>query len=621
MIPLLIISILSVLNVNIVEVSAPVYPVITFAPQYTVNTTANLPIGKVFNWLISTDYSGSDIWGYEFTITYNPVVLNVLNVSNGDLIVNTIGDSGANFINGSIDNTSGKLSVTSAFFYYDEALSPPVNVTTGDGTLAIVKFKVTGVGDSDMTFGPETRLIGWNTTADEEYNIVDDTMAGHTLNGYFANTNPIHNVRVNSVTPNDTSVLSGELVKITVNVENTGNVTERFDVTAYYSSLPVETQTITLGVTSQNLYFIWDTTSERGNFTISAEASDVGSTLDAETNAADNTKEAPIADNVIVIPPTLAVMNSTGGNEIIDTTHSGGETFSVTINITNAYNLDTVMFNLTWRDLILRTVYIVKGDFFEGVTHAFSVTNDTNYALISYNSTGGGVSGSGSIANITFKVQSRGGSLIELKPYPVWWTTYWVTTPVLVNGIYSNYYDMGFQPGSYIDRGWVYPRWFNVIPQKIIAFPRNNGFLYLSYNLSLYANGTLFATANQTLVGKQHSPGNFRTYTFEWNYTGVGWGKVYITANITQVEPEDNKPENNYENFAGGYVTVRITGDTDENGAVDFDDFITFAGDYGFKAGETGYDLVSEMDADGDVDFDDFIIFAGRYGYSTDNYP
>jgi len=165
MLPLLIISILSVLSVNIVEVSAPVYPVITFAPETIVNTTANLPIGTVFNWPISTDYTGSDIWGYEFTITYNPIVLNVLNVSNGDLIVNTIGDSGANFLNGTIDNEAGKLSVTSAFFYYDEGLSPPVNVTSGDGTLVTVKFNVTGIGDSDITLGRETKLIGWNATA------------------------------------------------------------------------------------------------------------------------------------------------------------------------------------------------------------------------------------------------------------------------------------------------------------------------------------------------------------------------------------------------------------------------------------------------------------------------
>jgi len=449
---------------------------------------------------------------------------------------------------------------------------------------------------------------------DEEYNIVDDTMAGHTLNGYFANTNPEHNVRVNSVSANDTSVLSGELVKITVNVENTGNVTERFDVTAYYSALPVETQTITLGVTSQNLYFIWDTTSERGNITISAEASDVGSTLDAETNADDNTKED---GKVIVIPPTLAVMNSTGGNEIIDTTMRGGDTFFVTINITNAYNVDTVMFNLTWRDLILRTVYIVKGDFFEGVSHAFGYSNDTHYALISYNSTGGGVTGSGTIANITFRVVTRGGSLIELKPYPDWWTTYWVTTPVIVSGVHSNYYDMQFHggdTGNYLWRDWVYPAWTD--PVKITVTPKNNGYLYLTYNMTIYANGTVAATEFQTLVGKQHTPDNKRTYTFDLNFTNAAWGVYPMTANMTEIAPEDNDDTNNDYVF-GTPVTVRMPGDTDGDGDVDFDDFINFAGPYGLKEGEDDFEEYGDIDGDGDIDFDDFIIFAGIYGQNS----
>jgi hypothetical protein len=622
MLTLLIISVVSVLN--IVDVSATPYPVIEFSP----NSILTGSIGTILVWPISTDYIGSDIWGYEFSITYNPVVLEVLNVTNGGVVANKTGITSAKFINGSIDNDAGKLSVTTAYFYF---VSPPPNVTSGAGTLATVTFNVTGNGDSDITFEPGTKLTGWNASAVETYNIIDDTSpSGSIVDGYFRNMIPGHNVRINSVSANESSVLSGELVNVTVNAENTGNVTEKFGVTAYYSTVPIGKQTITLGAgADRDLYFIWDTTPARFNLTLSAKASTVGSAYYPETSTTDNTK---VGDTVTVTPPTLAV----DPDEVIDTTMVDGDTFVVNITITDAYDLSETVFNVTWDPLVLTALSIVEGDFLDPAATFTAIT--TTHDDILYNMTMAttfinyshsvGVTGSGTLAKITFEVQSRGGSVIELRPHPTWWTTYWATTPVVVDGVHSNLYDMDFHPPGnyrwifdlYTVQDWAYPTWTNLY--RITVNPINNGFLHMAYNLTIYVNGTIAESRVLTLVGKKHGAANKRTETFEWNITGLDYGTYPITANITDQDPDLDDDPNNDDYVFGTPTTIRIPGDTDGDADVDSYDFYQFSGKYGLDKDDMGFDRYADIDGDGDVDSYDFYLFSGKYGQSiTGGYP
>ena len=81
---------------------------------------------------------------------------------------------------------------------------------------------------------------------------------------------------------------SGRVVNVTVTAANLGDTTETFNVTTYYDSIPIGTQTVTDLMPSQNaiLIFEWDTTGleECTNYTISAEASPVEYELDLENN-------------------------------------------------------------------------------------------------------------------------------------------------------------------------------------------------------------------------------------------------------------------------------------------------------------------------------------------------
>ncbi len=57
--------------------------------------------------------------------------------------------------------------------------------------------------------------------------------------------------------------------------------------------------------------------------------------------------------------------------------------------------------------------------------------------------------------------------------------------------------------------------------------------------------------------------------------------------------------------------------DFDDNGTVDFTDFVRFATEFGFSHGDAGYDARYDLDGDGTVGFSDFLIFAKAFGQSV----
>jgi len=269
-------------------------PYIAVIPLKTVDLTL-LP-GKNYTVSIYTDYNGTDIWGYEFTLAYNPLVLQGVEVANGDLIT-TAKDPSATFTPGTFDNTAGKLSLTGAGFEYP---GTPMPVTSGPGTLANITFTVVGIGDTYISLGPETRLIGYDAIMEEKHNIIDDVTpdTGHILDGYFKNTlaEVTHDIAVLSVTPNATSVVAGELANIVVVVKNNGTENETgIKVEVFYdypmANYLIGTETdITLAAgANTSLTFTWDTTDvTKGDHTIIAKASNVP----GEEDTANNTLES-----------------------------------------------------------------------------------------------------------------------------------------------------------------------------------------------------------------------------------------------------------------------------------------------------------------------------------------
>jgi len=264
LLPIILLLTISALNMNMTSVSAAESPYIAVVPP----TTTGLGKGENFTVSIYTDYNGSDVWGWQFILTYNPLIIQGVNVTNGDLI-HPDKSVYAMFRAGEFDNEAGKLSLTVAYFFFQPPSIPPTT-TSGPGILANVTFTVVGTGDSNITLGMSPP--GQTQLKAVDYAIIDAVMnPNHIVHGYFRNfeETPIHDVAVISVTPSTTRVKLGDFVNITVVVKNEGNVPETFAVEVKY-----------LGVgdlapnAQETLNFSWEITSLRtGNYTIIAIAS------------------------------------------------------------------------------------------------------------------------------------------------------------------------------------------------------------------------------------------------------------------------------------------------------------------------------------------------------------
>ena len=234
-------------------------PAIYIDPAIT-NTTA-LGAGKNFTISIKTNYT-LQVWSYEFTLEWNPAVSNCTKVANMELF------AGATFMNGTVDNVNGKLSLTGAQFEYGEGeRAPQVYPTSDNCTLANVTFKVAGTGDSDITLGPETRLV--KVTKDGkgvEQNVIDD-VTGKMERGYFCNYDGpvVHDVAVTNITCYYSGVGVGETyktwtVQVNVTVLNNGTLTEQFDVKLYIESwlLDAKTEIRIASSTNTTAEFSWN---------------------------------------------------------------------------------------------------------------------------------------------------------------------------------------------------------------------------------------------------------------------------------------------------------------------------------------------------------------------------
>ncbi len=158
------------------------YPSVYVDPANIVNVA--LTPGQNFSVAVKTDYNGSDIQAWQFNMSFNPTVLNCVNVTNGDLIT-TVKYPTAQFKAGAFDNTEGKIRLSLALFF---SIGEPYPITSGPGTLAYVNFTVVGTGTSSITLGSKTILMGYTEDGyGEEYQIVNATMPNHIGHGYFAN--------------------------------------------------------------------------------------------------------------------------------------------------------------------------------------------------------------------------------------------------------------------------------------------------------------------------------------------------------------------------------------------------------------------------------------------------
>jgi len=132
---------------------------------------------------------------------------------------------------------------------------------------------------------------------------------------------------------------------------------------------------------------------------------------------------------------------------------------------------------------------------------------------------------------------------------------------------------------------------------------KNQGDFTETFNVTLYVNTTVIE--NQTVNNLPN--GTSTNLTFTWNTTDFAYGNYIISAVADTVPSETYTADNT---LVDGTVQVRIIGDIDGDGDVDFTDFYLFIGVY---PSNPASDPRADLDGDGDVDFTDFYLFTGHY--------
>jgi len=184
MMSILLLTSMLTLAFNIYPVSATdlEFPAIYIEPIITVDEKLNPP-SHYHTVFVYTNYDGNDIWGYQFWLTYNPLVLEGVEVINGGLI----STEDVTFVAGTFNNTIGELGLTLALSEDKSAGYPyPLLNNTGPGVLAIVTLRIVGIGESSITLGVDTKLK--RTDGTDIVNAHD--MPNHVGHAYFNNVGP-----------------------------------------------------------------------------------------------------------------------------------------------------------------------------------------------------------------------------------------------------------------------------------------------------------------------------------------------------------------------------------------------------------------------------------------------
>jgi hypothetical protein len=223
----------------------------------------------------------------------------------------------------------------------------------------------------------------------------------------------VHELGITDVEPSRTHVYIGEIVDIHVVVKNKGNVNETFNVTSFYNTTEIGTQTImNLSPNAEkSLIFAWNTSEVLpGNFVVKAKINPVP----GEANTSDNS----FSDGLVLVrvPPLqtavlyLAPQTSTA---------QVGREFTVDVNIANVTDLYGWEIRLAYNNSVLNLTDITQKSFLRNVgttyfTYKASSLGDTVVADCTLVGVAPGASGNGTLATIKFYVRGVGTSSLDL---------------------------------------------------------------------------------------------------------------------------------------------------------------------------------------------------------------
>lgn len=223
-----------------------------------------------------------------------------------------------------------------------------------------------------------------------------------------------------------------------------------------------------------------------------------------------------------------------------------GKNFTINVNAINATDLYAYSFYINWNSSILNVVQVTEGDFMkgqpEGTDFYYTINNTAGYLYVNSTTKGAhaGVSGSGTLASVTFTVKGTGSSYIYL-----WESTTFLLdsekTKISVRTVHSKYekvHDIAITSivasPEKVKAGSGEVVFFNVTLSNVGGFNETN------------INVTVYYEENEigTQTAESIEMGFDKTLAYTWNTTGVGLGKYVIKAVASPVVNETSTDDN-----------------------------------------------------------------------------
>jgi hypothetical protein len=246
----------------------------------------------------------SNLYGWEFWLSWNSSLLNVSSVIEGPFL--KAGGGSNTFFYYTLNSTGGSLVA-------DCTMLGQVSGVSGSGTLSTITFKVENAGECPLDL--------YNATLVDPSNIdIPSTVSGGY--GYFSGP---HDIAVASVDVSPITVYPGTIVNINVTVQNPGSSPETFNVTVLTNSQSVGVSTVTAlsSGSSATIPFAWDTTGYgKGDYTILASAS----VVPGEVNVANNNKTASDPVTILTYGHDVAVTHVNSFKTVIGQDYSSNIT-------------------------------------------------------------------------------------------------------------------------------------------------------------------------------------------------------------------------------------------------------------------------------------------------------
>lgn len=307
-----------------------------------------------------------------------------------------------------------------------------------------------------------------------------------------------------------------------------------------------------------------------------------------------------------------------------------GNTFQVNITVSHVTELYAWQFRLFYRSDILNATNWFQGPFL--LTHpspdahtmpafpevgtapdtsdTYNATHGLVHLYVTLSGVHGGVSGTGTLATITFEVKGEGDSMLSLRPRPGADFILVDSAEPFGNEIPHTTTDGIVHVGLH-DVAIISAETSKTIASDTIVYidvtVENQGQTIETFDVTAYYDSTPIET--RTVIDL--TEGASTVITLTWDTNTVPKGNYTISVTATTMPGETDIADNTY---TDGWVFKTIEGDVNGDGQVNILDIAQVALAFGTKRGDPKWDSNADINNDDEINILDISIVAIHFG-------